>query len=272
LLNRIEFVLKRLIDSFAVGNVIKNGIPVAIVGEPNVGKSTLLNALLNEERAIVSEIAGTTRDTIEDELVIGGIGFRFIDTAGIRETKDVVESIGIKKTFEKIEQAQVVLFLIDSLQLIIDNENKLKIEIEKIKNQFPQKPLVVVINKIDSLNQEQKELLATKLSIINYQSLIKISAKENIGVDELKNQLLSFVNTGALRNNETIVTNTRHYDSLLKALEEIQKVKYGLQTHLPSDLMAIDIKQALYYFGEITGQVTNDELLGNIFANFCIGK
>ena len=272
LLNRIEFVLKRLIDSFAVGNVIKNGIPVAIVGEPNVGKSTLLNALLNEERAIVSEIAGTTRDTIEDELVIGGIGFRFIDTAGIRETKDVVESIGIKKTFEKIEQAQVVLFLIDSLQLIIDNENKLKIEIEKIKNQFPLKPLVVVINKIDSLNQEQKELLATKLSIINYPSLIKISAKENIGVDELKNQLLSFVNTGALRNNETIVTNTRHYDSLLKALEEIQKVRYGLQTYLPSDLMAIDIKQALYYFGEITGQVTNDELLGNIFANFCIGK
>jgi tRNA modification GTPase len=272
LLNRIEFVLKRLIDSFAVGNVIKNGIPVAIVGEPNVGKSTLLNALLNEERAIVSEIAGTTRDTIEDELVIGGIGFRFIDTAGIRETKDVVESIGIKKTFEKIEQAQVVLFLIDSLQLIIDNENKLKIEIEKIKNQFPLKPLVVVINKIDSLNQEQKELLSAKLSIINYPSLIKISSKENIGVDELKNQLLSFVNTGALRNNETIVTNTRHYDSLLKALEEIQKVKYGLQTNLPSDLMAIDIKQALYYFGEITGQVTNDELLGNIFANFCIGK
>ncbi|MFM9987171.1 tRNA uridine-5-carboxymethylaminomethyl(34) synthesis GTPase MnmE [Flavobacterium sp.] len=272
LLNRIEFVLKRLIDSFAVGNVIKNGIPVAIVGEPNVGKSTLLNALLNEERAIVSEIAGTTRDTIEDELVIGGIGFRFIDTAGIRETKDVVESIGIKKTFEKIEQAQVVLFLIDSLQLIIDNENKLKIEIEKIKNQFPLKPLVVVINKIDSLNQEQKELLSAKLSIINYPSLIKISAKENIGVDELKNQLLSFVNTGALRNNETIVTNTRHYDSLLKALEEVQKVKYGLQTNLPSDLMAIDIKQALYYFGEITGQVTNDELLGNIFANFCIGK
>lgn len=272
LLNRIAFVLKRLIDSFAVGNVIKNGIPVAIVGEPNVGKSTLLNALLNEERAIVSEIAGTTRDTIEDELVIGGIGFRFIDTAGIRETKDIIESIGIKKTFEKIEQAQVVLFLVDSLQLIIDNENKLKIEIEKIKNQFPLKPLVVVINKIDALNQEQKELLATKLSIINYPSLIKISAKENIGVDELKERLLSFVNTGALRNNETIVTNTRHYDSLLKALEEIQKVKFGMQTNLSSDLMAIDIKQALYYFGEITGQVTNDELLGNIFANFCIGK
>jgi tRNA modification GTPase len=272
LINRIEFVLKRLIDSFAVGNVIKNGIPVAIVGEPNVGKSTLLNALLNEERAIVSDIAGTTRDTIEDELVIGGIGFRFIDTAGIRETKDVVESIGIKKTFEKIEQAQVVLFLIDSLQLIIDNDNKFKIEIEKIKNKFPQKPLVIVINKIDFLNEYQNKVLTEKLSIINYPLSIKISAKQNIGIDELKNQLFSFVNTGALRNNETIVTNTRHYDSLLKALDEIQKVKYGLETNLSSDLMALDIKEALYQFGMITGQVTNDELLGNIFANFCIGK
>ena len=272
LLNRIEFVLKRLIDSFAIGNVIKNGIPVAIVGEPNVGKSTLLNALLNEERAIVSEIAGTTRDTIEDELVIGGIGFRFIDTAGIRETLDVVESIGIKKTFEKIEQAQVVLFIIESLQLIFDNENKIEIEIGKIKNQFPQKPLIVVINKIDSLNPTQKELLSTKLSIINYPLFIELSAKEKQGIEELKNQLLSFVNTGALRNNDTIVTNTRHYDSLLKALEEIQKVNHGIQTDLPSDLMAIDIREALYHFGMITGQVTNDELLGNIFANFCIGK
>ena len=272
LLTRIEFVLKRLIDSFAVGNVIKNGIPVAIVGEPNVGKSTLLNALLNEERAIVSEIAGTTRDTIEDELVIGGIGFRFIDTAGIRETKDIVESIGIKKTFEKIEQAQVVLFLIDSLQLIIDNENTVKIEIEKIKNQFPQKPLIVVTNKIDKLNTAQRIQFDNQLSIINYPLLVEISAKNNIGIEELKNQLLSFVNTGAMRNNETIVTNTRHYDSLLKALEEIQKVRFGMDTNLSSDLMAIDIKQALYYFGEITGEVTNDELLGNIFANFCIGK
>jgi len=272
LLTRIEFVLKRLIDSFADGNVIKNGIPVAIVGEPNVGKSTLLNALLNEERAIVSEIAGTTRDTIEDELVIGGIGFRFIDTAGIRETKDVVESIGIKKTFEKIEQAQVVLFLIDSLQLIIDNEQTLKVEIEKIKNQFPQKPLIVVTNKIDKLNSAQRIQFDNQLSIINYPLLIEISAKNNIGIDELKNQLLSFINTGALRNNETIVTNSRHYDSLLKCLIEIQKVKFGLQSNLSSDLMAIDIKQALLYFGEITGEVTNDELLGNIFANFCIGK
>ena len=272
LLNRIEFVLKRLIDSFAVGNVIKNGIPVAIVGEPNVGKSTLLNALLNEERAIVSHIAGTTRDTIEDELVIGGIGFRIIDTAGIRETEDVVESIGIRKTFEKIEQAQVVLFLIDSLQLIMDNENSVKIQIEKIRNQFPLKPLIVVTNKIDKLDSKQRKQFDNQLSIINYQLLIEISAKNKTGIEELKNQLLYFVNTGALRNNETIVTNTRHYDSLLKALEEIQKVKFGLEINLSSDLMAIDIKEALYHFGMITGQVTNDELLGNIFANFCIGK
>lgn len=270
LLNRIEFVLKRLIDSFAVGNVIKNGIPVAIVGEPNVGKSTLLNALLNEERAIVSDIAGTTRDTIEDELVIEGIGFRFIDTAGIRETKDVVESIGIKKTFEKIEQAQVVLYLFESLKFQVSSSEFI-IEIEKIKNQFPLKPLIVVINKIDLISKAEVDNIRGQLETLNVK-LETISAKTNSGIESLKNQLMSFVNTGALRNNETIVTNTRHYDSLLKALEEIQKVRFGMDTNLSSDLMAIDIKQALYYFGEITGEVTNDELLGNIFANFCIGK
>jgi tRNA modification GTPase len=274
LLNRIEFVLKRLIDSFAVGNVIKNGIPVAIVGEPNVGKSTLLNALLNEERAIVSDIAGTTRDTIEDELVINGIGFRFIDTAGIRDTKDVVESIGIKKTFEKIEQAQLVLYLVDGGWLLVDgNIERLITSINKIQNQFPQKKLVTVINKKDLISNEKKSEIDIKLATNNQQpTTIFISAKNKEGIDDLKNQLLSFVNTGALRNNETIVTNTRHYDSLLKALEEIQKVTFGLNSGLSSDLMAIDIKQALYYFGEITGEVTNDELLGNIFANFCIGK
>ncbi len=270
LLTRIEFVLKRLIDSFAVGNVIKNGIPVAIVGEPNVGKSTLLNAFLNEERAIVSEIAGTTRDTIEDELVIGGIGFRFIDTAGIRETKDIVESIGIKKTFEKIEQAQVVLYLFESLKFRVSGSAYIT-EIEKVKNKYPLKPLVVVVNKVDLISDTEVLNIKHQLETLDLHPLL-ISAKQKSGIEELKNQLLSFVNTGALRNNETIVTNTRHYDSLLKALEEIQKVKFGLQSNLPSDLMAIDIKQALYYFGEITGEVTNDELLGNIFANFCIGK
>ena len=266
LVNRIEFVLKRLIDSFAVGNVIKNGIPVAIVGEPNVGKSTLLNALLNEERAIVSEIAGTTRDTIEDELVIGGIGFRFIDTAGIRETKDYVESIGIQKTFEKIEQAQVVIYLSPQTPKggTLDN---VKLELEKIKNQYPLKPLVVIMNKKDLLSENEIQNIQNQIP-----NILLISAKNKEGIEDLKNQLLSYVNTGALRNNETIVTNTRHYDSLLKALEEIQKVKFGLETNLSSDLMALDIREALYQFGLITGQVTNDELLGNIFANFCIGK
>ena len=270
LLNRIEFVLKRLIDSFAVGNVIKNGIPVAIVGEPNVGKSTLLNALLNEERAIVSDIAGTTRDTIEDELVIEGIGFRFIDTAGIRETKDIVESIGIKKTFEKIEQAQLVIYLMDSLKFQVSS-TEFVIEIEKIKNKYPLKQILIVANKVDRLNETEIQSVRAELETLNLKQLF-LSAKQKIGIEELKTELLSLVNTGALRNNETIVTNTRHYDSLLKALDEISRVKYGLETNLSSDLMAIDIKEALYHFGMITGQVTNDELLGNIFANFCIGK
>ena len=274
LVERITFVLKRLIDSFAVGNVIKNGIPVAIVGEPNVGKSTLLNALLNEERAIVSEIAGTTRDTIEDEISIGGIGFRFIDTAGIRDTQDVVESIGIKKTFEKIEQAQVVVYLFEADVISSDREKShhIKIEIKKIKNKYPLKPLLIVANKVDKLSTEAQKKLDVTLSAVEGSSLLFISAKKRLGIDELKEKLLSFVNTGALRNNDTIVTNSRHYDSLLKAFEEIQKVKHGLDSGLTGDLLAIDIRQTLYYFGEITGEITNDDLLGNIFANFCIGK
>ncbi|MDF4204113.1 tRNA uridine-5-carboxymethylaminomethyl(34) synthesis GTPase MnmE [Maribacter sp. SA7] len=269
LLTRIQKVLQSLIDSFAVGNVIKNGIPVAIVGEPNVGKSTLLNAFLNEERALVSDIAGTTRDTIEDEISIGGIGFRFIDTAGIRETEDVVEGMGIKRTFEKIEQAQVILLLVDGSKLLADDK-KLKnivIDFEKIKNQNPLKPLVLLVNKADTLSEDDKNKISTYLDDVKY-----LSAKTGEGVEELQNSLLEFVNTGALRNNETIVTNTRHYNSLLKALEEIEKVQFGMKAELSSDLMAIDVKEALYHLGEITGQVTNDELLGNIFANFCIGK
>jgi len=266
LIERITFVLKRLIDSFAVGNVIKNGIPVAIVGEPNVGKSTLLNALLNEERAIVSEIAGTTRDTIEDEISIGGIGFRFIDTAGIRDTEDVVESIGIKKTFEKIDQAQVVIYLFDAHDFK-EQSSVLKVELEKIKNKYPQKPLLVIANKIDKVD----DILISKIQS-EIPEIKLLSAKTGFGVEQMTNSLLNLINTGALRNNETIVTNSRHYDALLKALEEIQKVKHGLETGLSGDLLAIDIRQALYHFGEITGEITNDDLLGNIFANFCIGK
>ena len=266
LVDRISFVLKRLIDSFAVGNVIKNGIPVAIVGEPNVGKSTLLNALLNEDRAIVSEIAGTTRDTIEDEISIGGIGFRFIDTAGIRDTKDIVESIGIKKTFEKIDQSQVVIYLFDA-QKNMEQLESVRIEIEKIRNKHPQKPLLVIANKIDTLDEIQ--LAEVNNSITD---IFPLSAKTGFGIEQLTNSLLNLINTGSLRNDETIVTNSRHYDALLKAFEEIQKVKHGLETGLSGDLLAIDINQALNHFGEITGEITTDDLLGNIFANFCIGK
>ncbi len=269
LISRITNVLKRLIDSFAVGNVIKNGIPIAIVGEPNVGKSTLLNSLLNEERAIVSHIAGTTRDSIEDEIIIGGINFRFIDTAGIRETKDFIESIGIKKTFEKITQAQVVIYLFDGASVGSNQSSVSSIitEIEKIKNKFHQKSILIIANKVDQLNEAQKSNLKDLIP-----DVFLLSAKENSGVDELKHKLLEFVNTGALRNNDTIVTNSRHYDALLKALEEIQKVQNGLDSGLSGDLLAIDIRQALYHFGEITGEITSDDLLGNIFANFCIGK
>ena len=247
LVDRISIVLKRLIDSFAVGNVIKNGIPVAIVGEPNVGKSTLLNALLNEDRAIVSEIAGTTRDTIEDEISIGGIGFRFIDTAGIRDTKDIVESIGIKKTFEKIDQSQVVIYLFDA-QKNMEQLESVRIEIEKIRNKHPQKPLLVIANKIDTLDDIQ--LAEVNNSI---EDVFPLSAKTGFGIEQLTNSLLNLINTGSLRNDETIVTNSRHYDALLKAFEEIQKVKHGLETGLTGDLLAIDIKQALNHFGEITG-------------------
>ncbi|MFD0931156.1 tRNA uridine-5-carboxymethylaminomethyl(34) synthesis GTPase MnmE [Psychroflexus salinarum] len=271
---KIQKVLSRLIDSFAVGNVIKNGIPVAIVGEPNVGKSTLLNALLNEERAIVSEIAGTTRDTIEDEISIGGIGFRFIDTAGIRETKDTIEGLGIERTFEKIKQSQVIIKLIDTPkvfdhkhQLIVKEWDRVKEDITQLKEAFPERPFLLLANKADLLTEKNKEQLRT-----DFKDLLFISAKDKTGIEAIQDQLLSYVDDGALRNNDTIVTNSRHYNALLLALEEINKVQEGLNQGLTTDLLAIDIRQALYHFGEITGEVTNDELLGNIFANFCIGK
>jgi tRNA modification GTPase len=257
-----------------VGNVIKNGIPVTIVGEPNVGKSTLLNALLNEERAIVSEIAGTTRDTIEDEISIGGIGFRFIDTAGIRETQDTIEGLGIQRTFEKIKQSQVIIKLIDSPKLFDDQQKlratewkRVKEDIQQLKTNFPERPFLLLANKADLLSPENKNLLTKE-----FKDLLFISAKDKTGIEEIQTRLLSFVDDGALRNNDTIVTNSRHYNALLLALEEINKVQEGLNENLTTDLLAIDIRQALYHFGEITGEVTNDELLGNIFANFCIGK
>ncbi|MBB4119487.1 tRNA modification GTPase [Mesonia hippocampi] len=267
---RIQKVLSRLIDSFAVGNVLKNGIPVAIVGEPNVGKSTLLNALLNEDRAIVSDIAGTTRDTIEDEISINGIGFRFIDTAGIRETSDTIEGLGIKKTFQKMEQAQVVIYLFDAYNILHKNNRGIVgvlTEIEKIKNKFPAKPLVIIANKTDKLNPVEVQQLTEQIP-----SLLTLSAHKKQGLEALEKKLLSFVDTGVLRNQDAVVTNARHYDALLKAQAEINRVQEGLNMGLTGDLLAIDIRQALYYFGEITGEITTDDLLGNIFANFCIGK
>lgn len=266
LLERIIKVLKHLIDSFSTGNVIKNGIPISIIGAPNVGKSTLLNALLNEDKAIVSDIAGTTRDAIEDEISIEGIKFRFIDTAGIRTTEDTIESIGIKKTFEKITQSQVVLYLLDATKVTTETIQIFNSEIRKIQEQYPDKQLIVVANKMDEADQEYIE------TSFVYPHTLFTSAKSGLGIDTLKAKLLEFVNTGALRNNDTIITNSRHYDSLLKALAEVQKVQQGMDANLSGDLLAIDIRQALYHFGEITGEITSDDLLGNIFANFCIGK
>lgn len=260
LLQKITKVLKDLIDSFALGNVIKNGIPIAIVGEPNVGKSTLLNAILNEERAIVSDIPGTTRDTVEDQIAIGGVNFRFIDTAGLRDTSDKVEQIGIVRAFEKIEQAQLVIYLFEAAK------NK-EAEIRTLKEKYRDKNILLIANKID---QVDKERIATLQN--NYSQLQLISAKTGQGIEELKQTLLALSSAGSLGKNDTIVTNNRHYDALLKALESIQKVKEGMDMELSSDLMAIDIREALFHLGEITGSVSTDDLLGNIFSNFCIGK
>ncbi|XRE44537.1 tRNA-5-carboxymethylaminomethyl-2-thiouridine(34) synthesis protein MnmE [Tenacibaculum discolor] len=267
LVAKISAVLKRLIDSFAFGNAMKNGIPVAIIGEPNVGKSTLLNALLNEEKAIVSDIAGTTRDAIEDELIIDGVVFRFIDTAGIRETEDVVESIGIKKAYEKAENAQLIIFLIDSNKYIHSKELFLE-EIATIKQRFPNKRLLVIANKIDTLSCHDSSILQSEI-----ENLILLSAKQNIGVEELKQELISLVNTGALSNNETIVTNSRHFEALNHALESINSVKNGIDLDISSDLFAIDIRECLRHLGNITGEYDVDkDILGHIFGNFCIGK
>ena len=266
LIRRISGVLKSLIDSFALGNVIKNGIPVAIVGKPNVGKSTLLNALLNEERAIVSDIAGTTRDSIEDEISIDGVAFRFVDTAGIRNTEDRVETIGIQKTFEKIEQSQIVLYLVDARELDAKQKNIIEKEIEKIKEKHQGKRILLLINKIDGLEKKSLEVLFDDLEPIY------ISAKERIGVDQLKMELLGLVNTGKLSNNELIVSNSRHYEALTKALTSLDEIRIGMEQERSTDLLAIDIREALHHLGEITGEVSTDDLLGNIFANFCIGK
>ena len=257
LLAAIKEELEKLVQSFKLGNVIKNGIPVAILGAPNVGKSTLLNTLLNEDKAIVSDIAGTTRDAIEDELNIEGFKFRFIDTAGIRETSDTVENLGIKKSLEKAGIANIILFLIDA-DANLDNQ---LLELEKIKTSAGDK-LLLVMNKID-LNPEIKD---------NFKNALFISAKKNEGIEALKKRLLTFVNTEQLSNNETIVTNLRHYEELQLTLHEINSIIDGLNSGLTGDFLAVNIRQCLFHLGSITGEVTTDTLLGNIFGKFCIGK
>lgn len=266
LLNRIVKVLKYLIDSFSTGNVIKNGVPIAIVGAPNVGKSTLLNTLLNEDKAIVSNIAGTTRDAIEDELTIEGVKFRFIDTAGIRQTDDTVETIGIEKTFEKMAQSQVILQLFDANTITEKTASIVQEQIQQTTTEHPDKQHIIVFNKMDlgDIEYLTKEF--------ENQSFLGLSAKTGQGVETLKTQLLQLVQTGQLRNNDTIITNARHYDALRLALDNIQKVKAGLQNGLSGDLLAIDIREALFHFGQITGDISTDDLLGHIFSNFCIGK
>ena len=267
LVTKIKLVLKRLIDSFSFGNAIKNGIPVAIIGAPNVGKSTLLNALLNEEKAIVSEIAGTTRDAIEDEIIIEGISFRFIDTAGIRETKDIIESIGIEKAYQKAENAQLIIFLIDANKFRNAKSSFLS-EIETIKTRFPNKRVLVIANKTDTISSIDKNNLQREI-----ENLILVSAKNNIGIEALKSELTSLVNIGALSNNETIVTNSRHFEALNNALSAILSVQQGIDLEISTDLFSIDIRECLRHLGNITGEYDVDkDILGHIFSNFCIGK
>jgi tRNA modification GTPase len=267
LVAKISTVLKRLIESFAFGNAMKNGIPVAIIGEPNVGKSTLLNALLNEEKAIVSDIAGTTRDAIEDEISIDGVIFRFIDTAGIRETQDIVESIGIKKAYEKAEKAQLIIFLIDANKFIHSSDTFIE-EIETIKKRFPNKRVLVIANKVDTLSCHDSSILQSEID-----DLFLLSAKQNEGLEALKKELTSLVNIGALSNNEIIVTNSRHFEALNNALAAINSVQQGIDLEISTDLFAIDIRECLRHLGTITGDYDVDkDILGHIFSNFCIGK
>jgi tRNA modification GTPase len=256
LLSEIKEKTEKLLHSFKLGNVIKNGIPVAILGSPNVGKSTLLNCLINEDKAIVSDIAGTTRDAIEDNLIIKGFNFRFIDTAGIRDTTDTIENLGIKKSYDKAKSAEIILFLIDATQ---DFKKQIS-ELKKVENLHKNKVLVIV-NKKDISKQN-----------IDIKNSINISAKKGEGIDILKDSLLDFIKSYQINDNESIVTNLRHFEQLSLTLHEINTIIEGLENGLTGDFLAINIRQALFHLGSITGEVTTDTLLGNIFGKFCIGK
>ena len=269
LLNQISTLIEELINSFQLGNVLKNGVPVAIVGRPNVGKSTLLNAILKEERAIVSDIEGTTRDSIEDTINLEGINFRFIDTAGIRETADTIENLGIRRTYQKIDQASIVLLLTEAG----DEPALIKQSIEAIRPQLKSaKQLVIVLNKSDQVPEKQQEVLQQSVTLNENERIISISAEKGKNIDGLTKVLLELVNLGSIKHQDVIISNIRHYNALKSASEGLQRASEGLMADLPTDLLAQDIREVLHYLGEITGEVTTDEVLGNIFKNFCIGK
>lgn len=263
LIEKIAITIKKLLNSFKLGNVIKNGVSTAIVGKPNAGKSTLLNTLLNENRAIVSDIAGTTRDTIEEILNIDGILFRMIDTAGIREhTTDIIENMGVVRSLEKIESANIVLYLMDAM-------NFEKEEIENIKTELTiqNKKFLLVVNKSDALNA--KEL---KGKCKDFPEVIFISAQQNTGIEKLKGALFVLATDNKNLNENLVVTNARHYESLQQIEMILQEIKHGLENKISGDLLAPDIRRCLYYLGEITGEITNEDRLDFIFSKFCIGK
>jgi len=265
LADNIEAVISRLVHSFSVGNAIKNGVPVAIIGETNAGKSTLLNALLNEDKAIVSDIHGTTRDVIEDTVNMGGVTFRFIDTAGIRETNDTIESLGIERTFQKLEQAEIVLWMVDATDAV-SQINQLS---EQILPRCEGKHLILVFNKADLVTDASSVVPAGFPD--NVQS-IALSAKRRTNIDELQQILVSAANLPSVTQNDVIVTNVRHYEALTHALEAIKRVQEGLRSNLSGDFVSQDIRECIFHLNDIAGEVTNDMVLRNIFEHFCIGK
>ncbi len=267
LANYIEQKLAKLAESFDVGNVIKQGIPVAIVGETNAGKSTLLNLLLNEEKAIVSDIHGTTRDVIEDVITIGGTAFRFIDTAGIRETQDAIEKLGIKRTYQQIEQASIVLWVIDATQV---NEH-IDWMAERIVSRSEGKKLLLVFNKIDKINDEECKVLELLFDNIQAERLF-ISAGQKINIDLLIERLQLAASIPSIGEQDIIVTNIRHYHALTQALQAIRRAQSGLEQGISGDFVSQDIRECIHSLGVIVGQVSDNEVLGTIFSRFCIGK
>lgn len=265
LADNIEAVISRLVHSFSVGNAIKNGVPVAIIGETNAGKSTLLNALLNEDKAIVSDIHGTTRDVIEDTVNMGGVTFRFIDTAGIRETNDTIESLGIERTFQKLEQAEIVLWMVDAT----DAASQINQLSKQILPRCEGKHLILVFNKADLMTDASSVVPAGFPD--NVQS-IALSAKRRTNIDELQQILVSAANLPSVTQNDVIVTNVRHYEALTHALEAIKRVQEGLRSNLSGDFVSQDIRECIFHLNDIAGEVTNDMVLRNIFEHFCIGK